>query len=79
MLVFDWDIHHGDGTQHIFREQEGVLFVSLHRFDRGLYYPGESGDYRNIGVGKAEGMHINVPWNTVDSTFQSYSSTPGDN
>lgn len=79
ILIFDWDIHHGDGTQHIFREEEGVLFISLHRFDRGLFYPGESGDYHNVGQGVAEGKHINIPWNTIDDKFQPYEDNPGDN
>lgn len=37
ILIFDWDIHHGDGTQHIFKEDPSVLFVSLHRHDNGSH------------------------------------------
>lgn len=35
VLILDWDIHHGDGTQHIFNDDPNVLIVSLHRFDQG--------------------------------------------
>ena len=33
VLIFDWDIHHGDGTQNIFYESNSVMYMSLHRFD----------------------------------------------
>ena len=39
VLVLDWDVHHGNGTQDIFDEDERVLFVSLHRFGKG-FFPG---------------------------------------
>ena len=35
----DWDIHHGDGTQSIFYADSSVLYISLHRYDDGVYYP----------------------------------------
>lgn len=35
VLVVDWDIHHGNGTQHIYGEDDRVLFISLHRHDHG--------------------------------------------
>ena len=37
VLIFDWDVHHGDGTQHIFDDDPSVLFVSLHRHDNGEF------------------------------------------
>jgi len=39
-MVVDWDVHHGNGSQHAFFEDEAVLFVSLHRHDKGTFYPG---------------------------------------
>lgn len=33
VLVLDWDVHHGNGTQHIFEEDPSVLYMSLHRYD----------------------------------------------
>lgn len=50
VAIIDWDIHHGDGTQHIMQQNEDVLFVSLHRYDRGTFYPaGDEGHYVNNG------------------------------
>lgn len=33
MLILDWDVHHGNGTQHIFEGDASVLYMSLHRYD----------------------------------------------
>lgn len=35
VMIVDWDVHHGNGTQSIFEEDDRVLFVSLHRYDNG--------------------------------------------
>jgi acetoin utilization deacetylase AcuC-like enzyme len=40
VLILDWDVHHGNGTQEIFRDDESVLFVSLHQWP---FYPGSGG------------------------------------
>ena len=40
IAVLDWDVHHGNGTEHVFREDDSVLFVSLHRWP---FYPGTGG------------------------------------
>ena len=40
IAIFDWDIHHGDGTQSLFYETNEVLFISLHRTDKLTFYPG---------------------------------------
>lgn len=34
VLILDWDVHHGNGTQHIFEHDDSVLYMSLHRYDR---------------------------------------------
>ena len=39
VAIVDWDVHHGDGSQHIFREDKNVLLISIHRYDRGTFYP----------------------------------------
>jgi acetoin utilization deacetylase AcuC-like enzyme len=57
VLVFDWDVHHGNGTQHSFEEDPSVLYVSTHQFP---YYPG-TGDFDEAGVGKGLGTTVNVP------------------
>jgi histone deacetylase 6 len=58
VLIFDWDIHHGNGTEEIFYENDQVLFISIHSY--GKFYPG-SGESKNIGKNKGEGFNINVP------------------
>lgn len=39
VLILDYDVHQGDGTHHIFREDPNILFISVHRHDHGTYYP----------------------------------------
>jgi acetoin utilization deacetylase AcuC-like enzyme len=48
VMIIDWDLHHGDGTQEIFWEDERVLFVSLHQFGKELYP--EKGDFHETGA-----------------------------
>ncbi|PKN63527.1 MAG: histone deacetylase [Deltaproteobacteria bacterium HGW-Deltaproteobacteria-15] len=57
VLIVDWDLHHGNGTQHSFEEDERVLYFSTHQFP---YYPG-TGDFDEIGRGKGLGYTLNVP------------------
>jgi len=59
VLVLDWDVHHGNGTQHIFEADPRVLFVSLHGHP-GIVYPG-TGYADERGKGKGEGFTINIP------------------
>jgi acetoin utilization deacetylase AcuC-like enzyme len=57
ILIVDWDIHHGNGTQHVFYSRRDVLYFSTHRVP---YYPG-SGAVREIGDGAGKGFNLNVP------------------
>lgn len=57
VLVIDWDLHHGNGTQHIFFEDPAVLYFSIHQYP---YYPG-TGALEEKGSGEGEGYNINVP------------------
>ncbi len=57
VLVFDWDAHHGNGTQDIFWTDPSVLYVSLHQFP---WYPG-TGEATERGEGEGAGSTINVP------------------
>lgn len=64
VLVVDWDVHHGQATQHIFYEDPSVLYISIHRFDHGFFYPGlQDGNSHFVGDGSGKGYNINVPWN----------------
>ena len=69
ILIFDWDVHHGDSTQKFLNEDSNILFISLHRFDKGSFYPGPSGSLENIGKGKGEGYNLNLPWDRDDGAL----------
>ena len=62
ILIFDWDVHHGDSTSRFFYEDSSILYISPHRFDNGNFYPGKYGDLNNIGEGEGKGLNINFPW-----------------
>jgi acetoin utilization deacetylase AcuC-like enzyme len=57
VLILDWDVHHGNGTQWSFYEDDRVMFMSLHQFP---CYPG-TGSVREVGEGAGEGYTVNVP------------------
>jgi len=57
VLVMDWDVHHGNGTQHSFYDDPGVLYVSTHQYP---YYPG-TGALDEVGQGQGEGYTLNLP------------------
>lgn len=58
VLIIDWDVHHGNGTQNTFYEAPEVLYFSTHRY--GFFYPG-TGAPAEAGTGKGEGFTVNVP------------------
>jgi acetoin utilization deacetylase AcuC-like enzyme len=57
VAIVDWDVHHGNGTQQAFYEDDSVLFISLHQYP---YYPG-SGAASERGAGRGEGFTLNCP------------------
>ena len=57
VLIVDWDVHHGNGTQHSFEDDSSVLFFSTHQYP---HYPGTGGESER-GRGTGEGSTINVP------------------
>jgi len=57
ILIVDWDLHHGDGTQEIFYGDNKVLYFSVHQYPA---YPG-TGGVRELGSGEGKGYTINVP------------------
>jgi acetoin utilization deacetylase AcuC-like enzyme len=59
ILIVDWDLHHGNGTQHSFYNEPRVLYFSTHQYP---YYPG-TGSLQEIGRGEGEYYTINVPLN----------------
>ncbi len=57
VMVLDWDVHHGNGTQHIFEQDDRVLFVSIHQYP---HFPG-TGCFTDAGIGRGEGYSVNIP------------------
>jgi acetoin utilization deacetylase AcuC-like enzyme len=57
VAVFDWDVHHGNGTNDIFHARRDVLYISIHQSP---LYPG-SGPLRDVGEGEGEGYTVNLP------------------
>ncbi|SIQ73361.1 Acetoin utilization deacetylase AcuC [Haladaptatus litoreus] len=57
VAIFDWDVHHGNGTQDIFYDDENVFYASIH--EEGLY-PG-TGEIEEVGEGDGEGTTLNAP------------------
>lgn len=57
ILIVDWDVHHGNGTQDIFYEDSSVCYFSLHQYP---HYPG-TGRATETGKGKGQGYTLNIP------------------
>jgi len=58
VVVVDWDLHHGNGTQHSFEYDPDVLYVSTHQYP---YYPG-TGAVEEVGFGAGAGRTLNLPF-----------------
>ena len=58
VLIVDWDLHHGNGTQHSFEDDPSILYFSTHQYP---FYPG-TGAIGEVGSGAARGRTVNVPW-----------------
>ncbi len=67
VLVFDYDAHHGNGTQEMFFEDPSVLYVSAHQYP---LYPG-TGRAREVGSGAGKGCTLNLPFHAA-TTGPSY-------
>jgi acetoin utilization deacetylase AcuC-like enzyme len=69
VMILDWDVHHGNGTNDIFHSTDQVLFVSIHQWP---LYPG-SGPGSDVGSGAGEGFSVNlpVPPGSGDPTYRS--------
>jgi len=66
--IVDYDVHHGNGTQHMFEDDPNVLYLSMHQFP---FYPG-TGAADEIGRGNGEGFTVNLPLEAgaVDEDYQ---------
>lgn len=64
VLIVDWDVHHGNGTQSIFEEDPRILYISVHRYDNGSFFPNSKlANYTSTGLNAGEGFNVNIPWN----------------
>ncbi|XP_012058675.1 PREDICTED: LOW QUALITY PROTEIN: histone deacetylase 6 [Atta cephalotes] len=64
VLIIDWDVHHGNGTQSIFEEDPKILYISVHRYDNGNFFPNSKlANYTSTGLNAGEGFNVNIPWN----------------
>jgi acetoin utilization deacetylase AcuC-like enzyme len=57
VAIVDWDVHHGNGTERMFLDDNRVLYISLHQYP---HYPG-TGSAQTTGMGKGQGYTINLP------------------
>ncbi len=57
-LVLDWDVHHGNGTEHIFYERNDVYTISIHQEKN---YPLDTGNFEDRGNALGEGFNLNIP------------------
>ncbi len=71
VLILDWDVHHGNGTQHMFYDDPNVLYISLHVWQHGKFYPSmpenkrlSHGGLDQVGEGRGVGKNVNIPWET---------------
>lgn len=63
-MIIDWDVHHGNGTQDMFYDDPNVLFLSMHKFEDGNFYPArEEAGHEFVGEGAGEGFNVNIPLN----------------
>jgi acetoin utilization deacetylase AcuC-like enzyme len=58
VFIFDFDVHHGNGTQHLFEERDDVFYASMHRYP---FYPG-TGAANEAGLGRGRGFTKNMPF-----------------
>ncbi|KAI0137186.1 hypothetical protein BJ170DRAFT_678041 [Xylariales sp. AK1849] len=69
ILILDWDVHHGNGIQNMFYEDPNVLYISLHVYMNGDFYPGKpdnsmmaDGGIDSVGDGVGKGRNVNIGW-----------------
>ncbi|KAH9898632.1 putative histone deacetylase A [Xylariomycetidae sp. FL2044] len=69
VFILDWDVHHGNGVQNMFYEDPNILYISLHVYENGNFYPGKpdnplipDGDLDKVGDGDGKGRNVNIAW-----------------
>lgn len=73
ILIVDWDVHHGQGTQRAFYDDPRVVFFSIHRFEHGTFWPNlRESEFDFVGASGAEGRNVNVPLNKIGMSNADY-------
>ncbi|KAK9723163.1 Histone deacetylase domain [Popillia japonica] len=73
ILIVDFDIHHGNGTQSAFYDSDEVLYISIHKYNYGQFFPfHKDANYDKIGAGKGAGFNVNIPFNKNKMTDSDY-------
>ncbi|OQV19897.1 Histone deacetylase 6 [Hypsibius exemplaris] len=72
VLIVDWDIHRGDGSQDAFYEDPRVCYISLHRGEFKFYPEGTEKFASSTGAGAGSGYNINIPWQQGGMTDGDY-------
>ncbi|CAL4182252.1 unnamed protein product, partial [Meganyctiphanes norvegica] len=62
VLIFDWDIHHGNGTQIAFQSDPRVLYISIHHLNGKTSPIRDKADYDKVGQDEGIGFNVNIPW-----------------
>lgn len=68
ILILDWDVHHGNGIQNMFYDDPNVLYISLHVYQNGEFYPNippngtPDGNFDKCGSGVGIGKNVNIAW-----------------
>ena len=62
ILIVDWDVHHGNGTQQMTYNDPNIMYISLHRHDNASFFPG-TGSINECGQDEAVGKNVNIAWN----------------
>jgi acetoin utilization deacetylase AcuC-like enzyme len=70
VLIFDWDVHHGNGTQHAFEGDPDVFFCSIHQDPRTLYPGTGYATERGIGPGKGTTLNLPMPAGSSDAEYR---------
>lgn len=62
ILIVDWDVHHGNGTQQMTYNDPNIMYISLHRHENGNFFPG-TGSVDECGQDSGLGKNVNIAWN----------------
>ena len=72
ILILDWDVHHGNATQHQFENNPNVLYISLHN---ACIFPGGLEKWADrVGIGHGVGFNINIAWDDCGARDLEYLS-----